>query len=51
MQVNAGNVLILNEEKWLTLKLYIICVEFKNYVIKLFRKCNCNVGLMAAAFM
>jgi len=35
----------------LTLKLCIICVEFKNYIIQLYRLYHCNIGQFAAPFM
>jgi Ni,Fe-hydrogenase I cytochrome b subunit len=34
----------------LIIKIYVICVEFKYYVVKLCRTCKCNIGLFAAAF-
>jgi len=35
----------------LTWRLYLICVEFKDYVVKFYRYRNCNLGVFAAVFM
>jgi hypothetical protein len=51
IQLSAGaRRKVLIWEGGLTIRIFVVCVEFKYYTAKLCRYCNCNIGLFATAF-